>query len=113
MNREIIIKCVNVHRCDVAPATHYLEKQWVDDYSRKKGGYYTFKRIKHKKAKLLLDFEAEVDVDLIVQSYYSDGTNTFRATSKRTIRNVSSIIDEFKLPIKLTEMSLYIGEETT
>jgi hypothetical protein len=82
-------------------STHYTDKMWVDDENEPDGGYYTNVEKRHKHPKVIVDFYADVNIDLQVNGQYYDGENVFIAVGKHTIRNAFTEVDRFKIPQEL------------
>lgn len=92
----IKIKC-NVIKCDIKGVQSYsYDRVWNKS---DEGWRMRKKRLKVKK--VIIDFVAMVDVDLLQNSVYTDGINSFFAMDKNKIRNVHTEVVEFKVPTEL------------
>lgn len=102
VKQMIKINCEPIFRYDViGVTTHYTDKVWIDDKEEPEGGFYQNIEKRRPNAKVLVDFYADVDIDLVVNGIYSDGTNLFRAVGRRTIRNETPDVFSFKIPLHI------------
>lgn len=102
-SREMVnVKCHPILEYEVIGAeTHYIEKVWIDDQNEPDGGFYTKVEKRHQKPKVIVNFYADVDIELILYAQYNDGKNAFTAVGKNQIRNTMKSVDSFDIPKQL------------
>ena len=105
------IKTVEINCSGIA--TSHKHRVFYPDENADDGlgvGYIT---VKYRRPRMVITYKGRVDEALLINSVYTDGTNSFVAVTEHEIVNVDTDIEKFSLPVELNEIFRGFSERSS